>query len=51
MNVDDSIALIIPAFRPNQNLLNLVQKIKKSFQGPIIVVNDGNEDQTIFQQL
>ena len=51
MNVDDSIALIIPAFRPNQNLLNLVQKIKKSFQSPIIVVNDGNEDQTIFKQL
>jgi len=51
MKMDSSIALIIPAFRPNQNLLNLVQKLQKTFQGPMIVVDDGNTDQTIFKQL
>ncbi len=51
MNVDASVALIIPVFRPNQNLLNLVQKVQKTFSGPIIIVDDGNEDQTIFKAL
>lgn len=51
MKFDSSIAIIIPAFRPNQNLLTLVQKLQKTFQGFIIVVDDGNEDQTIFKEL
>lgn len=51
MNTDSSIALIIPAYRPNQNLFKLVQKLQKHFKGMIIVVDDGNQDQTIFKQL
>ena len=51
MNTDSSIAVIIPAYRPNQNLFKLVQKLQKHFKGTIIVVDDGNQDQTIFKQL
>ncbi len=51
MNTDSSIAVIIPAYRPNQNLFKLVQKLQKHFKGMIIVVDDGNQDQTIFKQL
>lgn len=44
-------AIIIPAFRPNKNLINLIQALKFSFHQPIIVVDDGNTDQNIFKQL
>lgn len=51
MNTQSSIAVIIPAYRPNQNLFKLVQNLQKHFKGTIIVVDDGNQDQTIFKQL
>lgn len=51
MNTESSIAVIIPAYRPNQNLFKLVQKLQMHFKGTLIVVNDGNQDQTIFKQL
>jgi putative flippase GtrA len=51
MNTESSIAVIIPTYRPNQNLFKLVQKLQKHFKGMIIVVDDGNQDQTIFKQL
>lgn len=51
MSENNAVALIIPAYRPNENLSKLVDKVKKNFSGPIIVVDDGNNDQTIFKQL
>lgn len=44
-------AIIIPAFRPNENLIKLIQTLRLSFHQPIIVVDDGNPDQRIFKQL
>ncbi|MFZ9138880.1 MAG: glycosyltransferase [Bacilli bacterium] len=51
MNSDHAVALIIPAYRPNQNLVVLIQRLQKTFFGPIIVVDDGNQDQDIFKKL
>lgn len=45
------IAIVIPAYRPNQNLLHLVNELHQVCQSPIIVIDDGNVDQTIFQAL
>lgn len=44
-------AIIIPAFRPNQNLINLITALRITFHQPIIVVDDGNENQDVFRQL
>jgi glycosyltransferase involved in cell wall biosynthesis len=51
MELSGNTAIIIPVFRPNQNLLKLIQTLRLTFHGPIIVVDDGNEDQQIFKQL
>ena len=45
------IAIIIPAYHPNQNLLHLVNELHQVCQSPIMVIDDGNQDQTIFQAL
>jgi glycosyltransferase involved in cell wall biosynthesis len=44
-------AIIIPVYRPNENLVKLISKLRVSFHQPIIVVDDGNNDQNIFKQL
>jgi glycosyltransferase involved in cell wall biosynthesis len=44
-------AIIIPAFRPNENLIKLIHTLKLTFHQPIIVVDDGNPNQKIFKQL
>lgn len=36
------IALIIPAYEPDDNLIRLVADIRADYQGPIIIVNDGS---------
>jgi glycosyltransferase involved in cell wall biosynthesis len=51
MNAFDSIAVVIPAFRSNHNLIKLIDAIRVKFQQTIIVVDDGNQDQSIFLKL
>ena len=45
------ISIIIPAYHPNQNLLQLVVELQQVCQSPLIVIDDGNQDQAIFQAL
>jgi glycosyltransferase involved in cell wall biosynthesis len=47
----DHTAIIIPVFRPNGNLSKLIHALRLTYHQPIIVVDDGNSDQTIFKQL
>ena len=44
-------AIIIPVYRPNDNLIKLITNLRLSFHEPIIIVDDGNKDQNIFKQL
>ncbi len=46
-----SVAVVIPAFRPNENLIKLIEQIRRQFHQTIIVVDDGNQDQSIFAKL
>lgn len=48
------IAVLIPAFEPDQHLLSLVAEIKqdnKLNDSPLVIVDDGSEEQKIFCQL
>jgi len=38
-----SIAIIIPAFQPNEELIKLIKELRTSFTNPIIVVDDGSD--------
>jgi dolichol-phosphate mannosyltransferase len=51
MELSGHTAIIIPVFRPNQNLIKLIQTLRLTFHQPIIIVDDGNADQQIFKQL
>lgn len=40
---------IIPAYEPNQHLLLVVQELIKKTNAPLVVVDDGSKDKSIFQ--
>ena len=51
MKIFDQTAIIIPVYRPNENLIQLINNLRLTFHQPIIVVDDGNPDQSIFKLL
>ena len=40
--IENNIALIIPAYEPNENLLILLKQIRQDYAGTIVVINDGS---------
>ena len=47
----DDIALIIPAYNPDNNLEKLIRDIKENSYNKIIVINDGSEKDEIFKKI
>lgn len=47
----ESIAIIIPAYNPNEILAEIVDNLKKSEYTKIIVINDGSENDEIFKKI
>lgn len=40
--LEDKIALVIPAYEPDERLDNLLEQLRKDYTGPIVLVNDGS---------
>ncbi|WP_196767658.1 glycosyltransferase family 2 protein [Lactobacillus delbrueckii] len=52
--LSNKIAILIPAYEPDRHLLSLVAEIEEEQNLkdlPLIVVDDGTKEQTIFDQL
>lgn len=48
--MEEDIIILIPAYNPNEILIKLVQELKK-YTNKIVVVDDGSDEQKIFNQI
>lgn len=51
INMKNDVAIIIPAYNPDTNLIELIKKLKESLYSNIIVVNDGSDSTEIFESI
>lgn len=47
----DNVILVIPAYNPDHKLTDLLTDLIPKWHGPILVVDDGSEDKTVFKEI
>ena len=47
----DDVAIIIPAYNPNEKLKEIVENLKRNKYTNIIVINDGSQNKEIFKKI
>lgn len=49
--MEKEVTIIIPAYNPNENLVRLIENLKKNKYEDIIVIDDGSKNKNIFKKL